>query len=260
MSGYFSRQRGSAQQAAQFTSSQPFDRLDELLLQSDALFLTVPDGAISHVFADLQAYDLQNKQICHCSGALTAGEAFPGIQQRGAYGYSIHPLFPISQKLASYRELPDAFFCLEGSGPHLEDWKNRLELLCAGVRILPPEQKARYHAACTVASNFMCALAQVSVDLLRDCGFSQSDALSALAPLMQGNLAHLLEAGPEAALTGPVERGDTDTVEKHLLCLGARAERQLYCGASAILAKMAARKHPERDQSHLKRILEQGGM
>lgn len=254
VTGYWSRHRDSALQAAAFTGTKGYDSLEALVQDSDALFLTVPDGTIPQVFQSIRGLGISGKQICHCSGALTAGEAFPGIAQTGAFGYSIHPLFPISGKYTAYRELTGAFFCLEGDGPHLPAWQELLASLGMTARIIPGEAKARYHAACAVASNLVCALAQVSVELLSSCGFPQEEALRALAPLMESNLKHILRDGPTDALTGPVERGDAATVAKHLRCL-PEGDRALYRAASQKLAAMARRRHPERDYADLDTIL-----
>ena len=168
------------------------------------------------------------------------------------------PVVPLCDKTVAWRELPGAFFCLEGHGPHLDWWAERLASLGARVRILPSRGKEAYHAACTVASNLMCALVQESVALLRGCGFSQREALDALAPLMKANLAHLLQVGPQQALTGPVERGDTATVAKHLACLTGEDARQVYRGASRMLVELARNKHPDIDAESMNEILKEG--
>ena len=142
VTGYYSRHEESAREAAEFTGTRMYGALEEILRESDALFLTVPDGAISSVYQKLRAFDLSEKQICHCSGAMTAREAFPGIGTSGAFGYSIHPLFPISSKQKTYQELSGAFFCLEGTGPHLLEWKERLESLGASVHLLSGDRRA----------------------------------------------------------------------------------------------------------------------
>lgn len=258
VTGYYSRHPGAAREAAQFTGSRFYPTLDELANNSDALLLTVPDGAIAPVYQQLARCGISGKQICHCSGAMTAGEAFPDIGQTGAYGYSIHPLFPFSSKLGSYRELPGAFFCIEGGGPHLSEWQTRLEALGAKVQPIPPGTKARYHAACAISSNLVCALLQESLDLLEGCGFSRQTALQALAPLARSNLEHILHEGPTQALTGPVERGDAGTVEKHLACFPTPEEWELYRAASQKLVGMAGRKHPETDYSQLENLLKEG--
>ena len=255
VTGYWSRHRESAQEAALFTGTKQYDSLETLVQDSDALFLTVPDGVISSVFQHLSELDISGKQICHCSGAMTAGEAFPGIGQTGACGYSIHPLFPVSSKYEAYRELTGAFFCLEGDGPHLPAWQELLGSLGVTVQVIPGESKVRYHTACAIASNLVCALVQESIELLETCGFSDDRALHALAPLMRSNLEHLIQDGPVAALTGPVERGDAATVAKHLACLTNPDEQALYRAASRKLVEVAARKNPGRNYQSLEELL-----
>lgn len=255
VTGYWSRHGKSAREAALFTGTKGYDALQALVQDSDALFLTVPDGAICSVFQTLRKLEIKGKQICHCSGAMTVAEAFPDIGQLGAYGYSIHPLFPISSKLTSYRELADAFFCMEDTGPHVAWWKAQLQSLGASVQIIAGEGKARYHAACAISSNLMCALVQQSIELLQSCGFSPQEALKAMTPLIKSNLAHLMEVGPTAALTGPVERGDTQTVQKHLACFRSEEERELYRAVSRKLVEMAQRKNPSRSYQTLETLL-----
>ncbi|MCD7903696.1 MAG: NAD(P)-binding domain-containing protein [Oscillospiraceae bacterium] len=120
VTGYWSRQREHMQEAALFTGTKQYDTLAALVNDSDALFLTVTDGAISAMFAQLCTETaLSGKQICHCSSAMTAREAFPGLSELGAYGYSIHPLFPISDPYRSWRELTGAFFAWKGTKPIL---------------------------------------------------------------------------------------------------------------------------------------------
>ena len=137
VTGYYSRSIESAGEAARFTDSRCYDDLELLVNDSDALFLTVPDEAIRSTYEKIKEYDIAGKQICHCSGALSAAETFPDAGERGAQRYSIHPLFPVSDRLSGFREMPDAFFCLEGDdSPGLEEWKTFLKGCTAGTRIL----------------------------------------------------------------------------------------------------------------------------
>ena len=258
VTGYYSRHIESAKAAAKFTDSTWYDDPGRLVMESDAVFLTVPDSVIPEVFRqikEIQHYDLKGRQFCHCSGSMTAQEAFPGIAQTGAEGYSIHPLFPVSDKYSSYRELQDAFFCIEGSGAHLEDWKSRLEGLGPEVQIIPSDRKALYHAACAIASNLVCALVQESLDLLETCGFTRDYALKAITPLLRSNMNHIIADGPAGALTGPVERNDVETVRRHLEAFPAPEDRELYRIVSRKLVETAREKHPERDYEALKTCL-----
>ena len=118
------------------------------------------------------------------------------------------------------------------------------------------EAKVKYHAACAISSNLVCALVNTSLNLLQDCGFTEAGAREALEPLALSNMKHLLEDGPVQALTGPVERGDAETVRKHLSVLGDGQEGELYRAASEVLVSIAERKNPDRDYAGLRRILE----
>ena len=87
VTGYFSRHRESAVEAAAFTNTKSYESLADIVKESDALFLTVPDGEITSIYEKLRTCSISGKQICHTSGALSAGEAFPQIQEYGAYGF-----------------------------------------------------------------------------------------------------------------------------------------------------------------------------
>ena len=253
LSGYYSRNLNSAEEAAEFTGSKAFSTPGELIRESTVIFITVPDGAITDVFNNIRELGISGKLICHCSGALSAGEAFPDISTSGAQGLSIHPLFPVSSKYDSYKELRNAFFCLEGD--RADEWRDILTSLGNPVRIIDGSVKVRYHAACAISSNLVCALAAESVSLLKECGFTADEALQALRPLAMSNISKVFEAGPVSALTGPVERNDVSTVSKHLKCFGTDEERELYTAVSRKLTEVASEKHPETDYSELSKLL-----
>ena len=253
LSGYYSRSRESAGEAAEFTGSEVFDSIEELVRESSAIFITVPDGTITEIFDRIKPLDISGKLICHCSGAMSAAEAFPGIGSAGAHGLSVHPLFPVSSKYESYKELSKAFFCLEGDCA--EQWSDILTSIGNSVRIIDSSVKVRYHAACAISSNLVCALAAESVSLLKECGFTADEALQALRPLAMSNMAKIFDAGPVNALTGPVERNDVLTVSKHLKCFGTDEEKELYKAVSRKLIEVASEKHPETDYSELRKLL-----
>jgi len=259
VTGYYSRHRESAEEAAEFTQTLVYEDIAALVKDSDAIFVTVPDGQIQAVYEQLKELEISEKQICHCSGAMSSEEAFPEIVKHGAYGYSIHPLFPVSSKYETYEKLTDAFFCLEGDAAHLNEWKDFFEDLGVRTRMIEKSDKAAYHAACTIASNLICAMMQESMELLQTCGFSQEDALEALSPLARSNMERILTCGPVTALTGPVERCDTSTVKKHLECLHDVDDRQMYATASRKLISMAKEKHPERNYESMEDLF-QGGL
>ncbi len=257
VSGYFSRTPLHAQSAAEFTQTRCFSTLEELVEASEVLFLTVPDGSISACYQALPVRLIPGKIICHCSGALPAADAFPGIRAAGAFGYSVHPLFAVSDPFRSYRELSDVFFCVEGDPARLDVVLALLKRCGNPVQVIDPSSKVRYHAAAAVVSNHVVALVAESLSLLESCGFSREGALTAIRPLLTGNVTHLAQEGPVASLTGPVERCDTGTVAKHLAAMPSEEERELYRLLSARLVRVAEEKHPDRDYAPMKNLLKE---
>ncbi len=255
VTGYYSRNTDSADDAAQFTHSKSYRELGDLAADSDVLFLTVPDSSIAAVAAAICEYPIQGKIICHCSGALSAEAAMPGAEQFGACVYSVHPLFAVSDRYAAYRELSDVFFALEGSAERLDTVDTWLKGLGLSVQIIDGASKARYHCAAAMASNLAVGLVAQSVEMLKTCGFSRERAQQALKPLVLGNAAHIAEAGPLGALTGPVERGDTKTVAAHLDCFDKANDRLLYALLSQKLLALAKIKHPDRPYQSLENLL-----
>lgn len=256
VTGYYNRNRESAAEAARFTGTKCFETPEELISASGCIFITVSDGAIKNVYNSIKSPMLSGKMLCHCSGSLSAEETFSDIESFGACSCSVHPLFPISGKHESFRELHKAYFCIEGSDYCTSVWTDIFKRLGNPVRIISAEDKTKYHAACSMMSNLVCALAQESLDLLTDCGFSEEEALSALYPLAENNLRNIFSAGPINALTGPVERNDSSTIKKHLACINDRIIRDTYISASRQLIRMAEKRHPDSDYSEMEKLLD----
>ena len=122
------------------------------------------------------------------------------------------------------------------------------------VRYIAAKDKVKYHCAAAVCSNHVVALIQESLDLMQECGFDEESALKALAPIMLGNMQHIAERGTVNSLTGPVERADVKTVEKHLNCLDEK-QQMLYRLLSEVLISIGEKKNPGRDYGRLKHIL-----
>ena len=118
VSGYYSLHEESAKEAADFTHTKYYEKLEDIVSGSDALFLTCPDGAIENVWNLIKRYSLKGKCICHCSGALSSA-VFSEISLCKAYGYSIHPLFAVNSKRDSYRNISKAYITIEGHEKYL---------------------------------------------------------------------------------------------------------------------------------------------
>ena len=167
---------------------------------------------------------------------------FAGREERGAFGYSVHPLFAVPSKTETYQELHKSFFAIEGDSEHLMEMVALIADEGNVVQVIDAAEKVRYHAAAVLASNQVIALYQRACDELVRCGFTPENAEKALAPLFLGNAEHVAQDGVIASLTGPAERGDTATIQKHLDCLDG-STREVYALLNDTLLEIAARKH-----------------
>jgi predicted short-subunit dehydrogenase-like oxidoreductase (DUF2520 family) len=185
------------------------------------VFLTVPDGAVESFAAAIAAAgDLPAAvAFVHCSGALGLSALAP-LGKDHSVG-SFHPL----QSFPEPRP-PDAFdgsvVAVDASTAML---LRRLERLArdlgARPRRVSDADRVVYHAAAVFASNYLVVLAAEAVEMLRTIGWTEREATNGLIPLMEGVLDEVARRGPDAALTGPIRRGDSQTVNRHLEALDA---------------------------------------
>ena len=253
VTGYFSRNPEHAEEAARMTGTSRYETLEKLIAENDVLFLTVSDEAIPAVtqqLTDTGKNLLKGRLLCHTSGAISSA-VFRGT---GAFGYSIHPLYAISDKEKSYLNLDKAHFTVEGDAEHLQDLLSMLTEAGLHASVISAEEKSRYHAAAVMASNLVCGLMDMAAEELEHCGFSREEAEQALRGLFLDNARGITEKGVTAQLTGPVERGDAETVRKHLQVLeGDTAE--IYLGLSRKVLRIAEKKNPERDYKEMRSLL-----
>lgn len=252
VSGYYSRNFQSSKEAAIFTNTKYYQSISEIVEESDTLFLTVPDKNIREVYSEIIQSDIRGKCLVHCSGALSS-EIFSSINERGARGCSIHPICAVSDKLTGYRELSKAYFTIEGE--HVTDLAEMFRSFGNVVEEISAQQKVKYHAAAVFASNLVVGLYQAATELLQDCGLSTDFAKNALSSLFLGNAECIATVGTVAALTGPIERADLETVKKHLEVLKGE-ERKMYCLLSHYVLTVAEMKNPDRDYKQMKILLE----
>jgi predicted short-subunit dehydrogenase-like oxidoreductase (DUF2520 family) len=210
----------------------------------DVVIIAVPDAAVGRVAASLAAsgQDWAGRTVLHTSGILPAGALGP-LRERGARTASLHPVQSIPRKDTPASAFRGILWGIEGDEAALLTAQAIVRGLGGHVLRLSEKEKPLYHAACALASNALVALAEASFDLLRVAGIDEKTALAALLPLMQGTLQNVKYLGPQAALTGPVSRGDGATVQKHLAALrGDAGSLAVYRALGKQALGMAARR------------------
>ena len=255
VTGFYSRTHESADEAATFAETETYSSLCKLVEKSDVIFITTPDGVIHQVWGDLLHQDISNRIICHFSGSLSS-HVFSGREEAGASGISMHPMYAFSDKFHSYEQFHTAYLTLEGDPEAVAVMKPMWEAIGHHVLTLKAEDKIIYHAAAAMASNEMLGLMQASLDILSECGFSEKDSMALLTPLVQGNIASMLEKGCVNALTGPVERGDAQTVRKHLQALEGSKAGKIYQSLGSTMVELAKRRNPDRDYTPVRTLFE----
>lgn len=253
VTGFYSKSEDSSLAASNFTSSKQYLNLRELVDENDTIFITTPDGQIQEVWQEIKNYQIKNKLICHCSGAISS-DIFSNIQDYGAYGYSVHPMFSISDKYNSYKKLKKSFITIEGDEKYAKFLCDFFKKLGSSTVIVSKENKFLYHAASVVSSNLVLGLINTSVTYLIQCGFTEKMAIEALYPLIEFNIRNIKEKGIIESLTGPVERCDISTIKGHCEVLSDE-DRALYMLLSKNVLEIAMLKNINRDYSELEKYL-----
>jgi predicted short-subunit dehydrogenase-like oxidoreductase (DUF2520 family) len=189
----------------------------EACRDAEAALICVPDSAIRDVAETIAEAIPPLGLVGHSSGA-TSLEALAPAADRSAAVYSLHPLQTVPGPDA---ELVGAACAVTGSEPEAERFAARLgERLGMRPFTVPEERRAAYHAAASIASNFLVALEESAAGLLERIGIE--DARDLLAPLVLTTAANWADRGHDA-LTGPIARGDEATVARHVEALREHA-------------------------------------
>ncbi len=190
------------------------------------VLLCVPDAAI----ADAAALIDRRALVGHCSGA--SGLDVLGDRE----GFSVHPLMTVTEQGT---DLTGVWAAVAGSTPAA---LRVATALASAVGLRPVEvsepDRVAYHAAAAIASNFLVTLEDAAAQLMSSAGLDRA----VLLPLASAALQNWGRAGA-AALTGPVARGDTGTVERHRAVIAERAPElsPLFEAMVSATERMAAR-------------------
>lgn len=251
--GFYNKTKEHAIEAAKFTDTNYFSDLEKLVQASDTLFVATPDGVIAEIWDCIALYDLTGKIVCHFSGSLSS-HVFSGIEETGASGCSIHPMYAFSDKFHSYEQFHTACLVAEGEESARQVMGRLFRDLGHTVLTIRAEDKVKYHVAAAMISNDMIALLQTVLQLLEQCGFDGQDSLRLLTPIIHNNVDNMLQAGPKQALTGPIERGDVQTVQKHLQALQGTQADEVYRVLGRVLVDMVKEKYPDRDHTAMEKL------
>jgi predicted short-subunit dehydrogenase-like oxidoreductase (DUF2520 family) len=130
------------------------------------------------------------------------------------------------------------FFAISGDPVGTRAALRLVNLLDGKAMVIAPNMRPVYHAAAVMASNNVVAVVAAATRWLQQAGVPPDDTLPALLPLVEGTIDNLKHLGIPAALTGPVARGDTDTIRLHLARLSG-PDRALYSALGLEVLRLA---------------------
>jgi predicted short-subunit dehydrogenase-like oxidoreductase (DUF2520 family) len=194
---------------------------DEVVAAADFVLLAVPDDALRPLVAGLATTGAwrEGQLVAHTSGAQGISVLDPAAA-RGVLALALHPVMTFAGRPEDVDRLEGATFGVTAP-EELRPVAEALVVEMGGEPVWVPETaRPLYHAALTIGSNHLVTLVNDALGLLEGAGVEQPPRL--LAPLLSAALDNVLRLG-DAALTGPVSRGDTATLSAHLATLGTAA-------------------------------------
>uniref|UniRef100_A0A831X8D8 DUF2520 domain-containing protein n=1 Tax=Thermorudis peleae TaxID=1382356 RepID=A0A831X8D8_9BACT len=185
----------------------------------DLVFLTVPDDLIEATCSALRWRP--GTAAVHCSGAHGLDVLEPA-RRAGAWIGGFHPVQTFAGTEADAERLAGCVFGIEAGEPlraYLEELAYRLGGYPLAVE---GSNRVLYHAAAVFASNAVVTLAAVAARIWQELRLPAEQATRGLAPLMRTTVENIERLGTAQALTGPVARGDVETVRRHVSALAGR--------------------------------------
>lgn len=180
----------------------------------DVVFLTVHDRDIKNLAEKITSAftSFKGKKIIHCSGTLDSS-VLQSVTDKGGITASFHPLKAVTNNDDSFANV---WFDMEGHSEALEVLREMSTDLSAHCFEIKPEAKPLLHAAAVVSANYVVTLIKIATEIAEVGGVDQEIALKALLPLTESSVLNIKEKGLQGSLTGPIARGDVDTIERHL--------------------------------------------
>ncbi len=240
---------GKAQRLATLVGARALTDASDL--RAEVIWFCVPDAEIARAARALAGkIEWKGRVALHSSGALTSDE-LAVLRRGGASVASVHPLMTFVR--GSRPSLFGVSFALEGDAPAVRVARRVIEDLGGHASSNRKKDKAAYHAWGTFASPLFTALLATAESVAALAGVNRKAAKQRIIPILQQTLTNYAVFGAAGAFSGPIIRGDVDTMKRHLRVLRASpAAREVY----SALARSALRYLPAKNKSGLRRLLD----
>jgi predicted short-subunit dehydrogenase-like oxidoreductase (DUF2520 family) len=223
---------------------------DDAGFGGQVIWLSVGDSVLRDVAARMARSGwFAGKIVFHSSGALAANEIAP-FRRAGASVASVHPMMTFVRSSAT--TMKGVPFAVEGDREAVAVAKRLVQQLEGNSFVIKKNEKPLYHALGAFVSPLIVGQMAAVERIGRELGFNAKQTRRIIAPILQQTIRNYLEHGPAAAFSGPIVRGDAETVRKNLKALKrVRGAAEIY----RALAKMAVEELPSKDAAGIKRML-----
>ena len=238
--------------------------IPSLISDANTIVLAVRDHQIDDAIGELLDHRAHNHKprlatgtvVLHTSGSAEP-ELLPRLAEKGLAGGTFHPLIPFANPERVPELLKKAWIGIDGDDLARSTSRRLAGHIGARTLEIPAGGKPLYHAAAVMSSNFPVVLAEIASELFVTLGVPERSAQQAVNGLMDAAVSNLAEHSPAEALTGPVVRGEAETLLHHLAALRSHAEaRAVYKRLSlAALAIAAQRGVPPETIAEMQRVL-----
>ena len=217
---------------------------------ADLIWFAVSDSAIAEcALAAARKRDWRKSVVLHSSGALTSDELAP-LRKRGASCASLHPMMTFVQNEAP--DLNGVAFAVEGDRGAVTVAGEIVKRLGGRLFAVKKNAKPLYHAFGAFLSPLLVAQLTAAEEVAEAAGIPRSALAQAMAPILLRTLENYFAEGGPKAFSGPLARGDVETIRRHVLALGTRPAAEVY----RALARYAVAKLPVKNRGELKKVLQ----
>lgn len=188
-----------------------------IISKSNLFFIAVQDDQLPGLIEQIynQKNDLSQKIFVHTSG-VHSSQILEHLKNQGAQIASAHPIYSFGVINPHETTLKGVYFDIEGDTEANRVLKSLFQMVGINTIEVTPNQKMAIHIASVFYSNYFVGLTQLAQSVLHTFKIPQKNYWQPFLPLIQSTMENLSSDTPEKALTGPIQRGDIHTIEKHL--------------------------------------------
>jgi predicted short-subunit dehydrogenase-like oxidoreductase (DUF2520 family) len=190
----------------------------DIAKKANLIFITTQDAAIEKVYCQILPYLKKGTVLVQCSGALS-NTIFKDARKKDVVVIGLHPIQTFATIRQSIKATKNIYYAVEAELKARPIAKKLVAALDGNPIYIKSKDKPLYHTMCVFASSYLVSLISAVLDIARVLKIRPNLAFTMLEPLITQTVNNIQKDGIEKSLTGPLERGDIETIKSHLKIL-----------------------------------------